>query len=759
MLTEGDFLRLPDDTPVRILLTGYDDEILAERGAPDDLTGEFFGLTPDLLRSMGFVEGQLAGFRYSAAGLDVFRFDDAEVGDGAAFGRALAAFVNSFEDPRPEQLESALWTACADDNAALRDPMPPIGEIIQAAGLVVEGDYIAPTDFDFGNWRLQNRVDHIVKTHGLSEDEALALLVLQQAFLEMRADLASALDAEEEGTLPAMLAELRSPTKAGKERTPPDDLVVTMLRFLEEPAVAEALLLETIGAGREDASALGYFAETFESFAPRSAKPAMRWLRGTAHERLGNILEAEKAFDAAESFDPSWPLALFDLARYASDRGDVERALSLLPRAGAPSDDNLVELLEQFRVPSRNDIARNDPCWCGSGRKYKQCHQNREQMPLEDRAQWLYNKALTYLHDGPWRSNVIASAQIRAEYWNDDDAMWQAMNDPLVCDTMMFEGGAFEEFLSQRGVLLPDDERLLAEQWLLISRSLFEVESVDPGEGITVRDIRTGDRHNVRERTASHELRVGTMICTRIVPAGETMQIFGGLEIVELRYRDELLELLDSQPSPLDLVDLFSRRYAPPELRNTDGDLLTFCEATLQASDSDALATALDALYEREAGGSTRWTDQETARGVPSVRATLHLEGDSLHVETNSAQRMDAVLAELGALTPKPTILHDVRRPAEEVFDAIRRSGREVGRGALDASDPAVAEALEHVIRQYEDAWLDEPIPALSGLTPREAADDPTRRPDLMRLLDSYPAPANGRPLMDPDRLRAALGL
>jgi hypothetical protein len=38
------------------------------------------------------------------------------------------------------------------------------------------------------------------------------------------------------------------------------------------------------------------------------------------------------------------------------------------------------------------------------------------------------------------------------------------MADPLVTDVVLFEGGAFAEFLQVRGSLLPDDERLLAEQ-------------------------------------------------------------------------------------------------------------------------------------------------------------------------------------------------------------------------------------------------------------------------------------------------------
>jgi hypothetical protein len=70
---------------------------------------------------------------------------------------------------------------------------------------------------------------------------------------------------------------------------------------------------------------------------------------------------------------------------------------------------------------------------------------------------------------------------------------------------------------------------------------------------------------------------------------------------------------------------------------------------------------------------------------------------------------------------------------------------------------PLVPAALEEFIGQYEQAWLDESIPALSGATPRQVAADPSRREDLVRLLASFPAGGSGQ--MDPDRLRAASGL
>jgi hypothetical protein len=130
----------------------------------------------------------------------------------------------------------------------------------------------------------------------------------------------------------------------------PDErmLVRATLDFLADPAVAQAVLVETIGAGRDGAAALGLFAESLEQQAPRSAHPALRWLRGKALERLGNIGETEPAFEVALTLDATWTPALFELARYASGRGYAQRGLSLLRRAGAPADDELVVLLQRF---------------------------------------------------------------------------------------------------------------------------------------------------------------------------------------------------------------------------------------------------------------------------------------------------------------------------------------------------------------------------------------------------------------------------
>ena len=78
---------------------------------------------------------------------------------------------------------------------------------------------------------------------------------------------------------------------------------------------------------------------------------------------------------------------------------------------------------------------------------------------------------------------------------------------------------------------------------------------------------------------------------------------------------------------------------------------------------------------------------------------------------------------------------------------------------AVDPDDPEVAEMLDEFIREYEAKWLDAPIPALDGHTPRQAADDPTRRGDLIKVLASFPSGEDAPGRMSAERLRSALGL
>lgn len=819
-----DYQSLSDGAPVAVLLDTFDAGVLEERGIPAEVLDEDGGLLlpAGYLSAAGVGAGDVIGIGLGVYGLRLTA--GIELADRA---EDLADLTNQLnvvlaERPgEPVELDTGMWTACAEAPELFRAPLPPLAETLGGLGLGWQGEWLAAAGYDFDHWRVRNKVHALAYRYDLGEDEALAVAATVRLYEQIAELHAAARAAFEAGGPPELSALLGTDTGIDTDmrddrapvgepdRTPPVHVrsererdrgydpdepaamrvtVAATMVLLAEPAVAEGVLAETLGSDQHDAAALGLFAETCEPLAPRPARVALRWLRAKAHERLGELAEAEQAYSHAQALDPDWPPVLWDLARYASDRGDAVRGLSLLRRAGAPAEDDLVELLTQHQPRPRPDMGRNQRCWCGSGRKYKQCHLGREVLALGERVGWLYQKAGMFLRDGPWWDTVIEAGIERSRYAKGPDAVRAAVSDPLVTDAVLFEGGVFAEFLDTRGVLLPDDERLLAQQWLLVERSVHEVEHLERGRGLTLRDVRTGDIHQVRERSASTQLRTGELVCARVVPTGDTMQIFGGIEPVGLAQRDELIALLDDEPDPVELVEFLTRRFAPATLCNTEGDPLVFCEASLRSANPTALARALDDIYDRadetddtehDAGTTarttddtddqhpqvTRWFEHITTDAMVRLRATVEMAGTQVHVHTNSEARLERVLAVLRGVEPEIALVQQTRRPARDAAEMTQLAARfpDTGSAArpqpLDPTDPHVAAALRQFSLDYEHRWLDEPIPALAGRTPRQAAADPTRRDDLTRLLDSFPTDPANPGLMDPGRLRAELGL
>jgi len=155
------------------------------------------------------------------------------------------------------------------------------------------------------------------------------------------------------------------------------------------------------------------------------------------------------------------------------------------------------------------------------------------------------------------------------------------------------------------------------------------------------------------------------------------------------------------------------------------------------------------------------------------VRATMAVDGDVLTLRANSEARFERAKATLAAALGPLDCIGETREDAAAMWRRLRERGGDGGDRDSDAAladardgfgDPPpaeVAEALERFVAEREVAWLDEPIPALAGLTPRQAADDPTRCEDLLALLHEYeraPVPEGARGY-DVARLRRHLGL
>lgn len=527
------FQRLADGSAVHYLMPG-DEKLLYELDIPDDVLndGDVLALPVGTFESLGVDDGDLVGVRVGEAGLVVERVTTATA---SATGAQLAVLLGG----QPQLIDALAWSACLADPTLFTAPVAPLSELAAECGLTRRGDWLAPPDFDFSCWAFARQCERLARRHRLSDDDAITLNTLLRLY----------------GLL--AVYHLRTSHPAGNSVDSAaigfGDIMDDVGAALGDPVIAELLAAETVQDGRFSAGGLRELADALAPRVPPPAQVACQWLRAVACEREGDIAGFERALLKAQGMDGAWPLPLLDLAEIASDRGDAETGLALLRRARAKADHPLVYLLRLHRPQQRNDLGRNAPCWCGSGRKHKKCHLGK--LPLRDRAGWLYHKAIRHVLFGDWTDlrHAAAFERCRAVIVDDADAFNAALADPMVIDTVLFEGGGFDEFLRVRGTLLPDDERKLAEQWLRAPRSVFEIERVQAGGAVTVRDMRTGERHEDVEYAEGYPLQPGQLVCARVAPDGADMRFFA-LEPISVQQRDPLLALLNADPEPVELV-------------------------------------------------------------------------------------------------------------------------------------------------------------------------------------------------------------
>jgi hypothetical protein len=147
--------------------------------------------------------------------------------------------------------------------------------------------------------------------------------------------------------------------------------------------------------------------------------------------------------------------------------------------------------------------------------------------------------------------------------------------------------------------------------------------------------------------------------------------------------------------------------------------------------------------------------------GERYVRGHIRVCGRELFIRANSERRYERLLTLVKTVVPRCTLVEDRRRAADDVLAAGNNRSRSFA--PLNSLPAHVLAAMNAQVRRWEQSWLDEPLPAFEGRTPREAADDPTRREDVLSVLLAMQqrarAAADHLLMMDPERLRADLGL
>jgi hypothetical protein len=595
----------------------------------------------------------------------------------------------------------------------LDDPMPPLGLLLTAAGLEVT----------HGAVMLAGAPDDLDEVADLSSEE-IRWFTLARGFLwTQEADRVSAVELERFLTLLTL-----SP------------LVLERVADEVERNSADAALLE---AARRAA-------------ATPVQRAAAALLAARAAEGDGHPVEAEELVLEALGHDPDLVPALRDAADYAATRGDAASADAHLRRAGAAPEDGLRWALRPLLVSPPRTTPRNSPCPCGSGRKYKQCCLRTPTYPLSTRAPARYASIATYA----MRAASIEVARELAALIEPEAAMF-------ALDLAIFEGGVLDDYLDERGDLLPGDERNLVERWRSVPLASYEVTAVQPGASLTMRPLLDGSPVRLADRSLSGSVRRLDLLVARVLDDGDGPVLLAHpLPVARLRRR-ALLELFDGGYEPWEVAAFFGPQ-PPPLLHNREGHLLVQCTATYDIPEA-TVETAwrrLAAELDEDDGPDRLLATGELDDGERVIRGSVHRQQRRLTITANSVERLGELQQQVLAAAPGSQLVSESIVPMEELLaergrDPQATADRDAEAQRLGLSPEEEAVLLEQVMIEYEQRWLDQELPALDGGTPRQAAaEGGSALAELHALLDDIQWQAdNSGGGMSATRIRHHLGL
>jgi hypothetical protein len=341
---------------------------------------------------------------------------------------------------------------------------------------------------------------------------------------------------------------------------------------------------------------------------------------------------------------------------------------------------------------------------------------------------------------------------------------------------------------------LSGEERQILAALNASHRTVYQVVRLDPGRGVELENVLEGGRVFVHDRGLSLSAEKWCLIFCHAYPAGPYHFVAGGAHAFTPRQKEfvkaylsyELEKYRRSYPSAgwQDFlkakpeifgrltVKLHERMRQLPRLVNTDGEPMAICRAHFEVANLAEFVAGLRTHPElEELNGSEKeegiefvWKGQ---RGEETILlGRIVLRGNELLLECNSRGRLacgSELLGEIGRLDNRG---EEIKEGEEILKDVVGGRGGE-SRGEHDELPELPPEAqayLQEATRRHYEEWLDHPLPALHGQTPREAAKDSLGRQrltDLIREMEymEQRTSSPGHLSYDWNKMRRRLGL
>ncbi len=370
-----------------------------------------------------------------------------------------------------------------------------------------------------------------------------------------------------------------------------------------------------------------------------------------------------------------------------------------------------------------------------------------------------------------------SDAEVSEDFFQDEDEFSRFMS--WFCTYFINNeyGKTFPEcYLSSRIQHLTDLEREILEAYGRSCLCLYEVQWTRPGRGLELKSVFSGESFFVHDDyfadlLCKWDLVYAGLICVRgffflagfepiIIPPRLKNSIE---EEIDVLYRETAREAGQGTPA----IEVFLRQksmevftivdsavrdfHRKANLKNADGDLLFYVTVHYRIQKRSEFFEKIELSnhfvldrMEKDPEGEVKaadylWIRKErlhAKRPVSAAMGILLVEGEHLKGKCNSgerAEKLKRILAEsFGDSIELKMTLHE--KPQEQLFDPDDPITAEPEPEKQENS-PEEAALLKEISSRHYRNWVDEKIPALGDLTPREAMQTPDGRKKLIDLI------------------------
>lgn len=408
-------------------------------------------------------------------------------------------------------------------------------------------------------------------------------------------------------------------------------------------------------------------------------------------------------------------------------------------------------------------IGRNDPCHCGSGKKYKKCCLAQAEIHNDEfkKRRWatiqkvLLPKIMSHVHKA-YGPETIDEAYDQFYFYENETAF-----DPESKELSLFIPWFFYEWfpdgenstlddapelppaqsLAEQDRKLSNDERDYLLECCQTSFSFFEILEVHPDVSLKLKDILTEEYHLVLEKRATEGAQIGDVFFGKVIRIGEIDILEACAPIViPPRYKIQILDfkkLIQKRNRiitqgvlhhyAMDVLEHYRDIYdaltdpTPPILTNTDGHLFVPHKMLFEVDDPNKAFEALhvlclnhskkelleQAVLSKDRSVSSiefpwlRRGNKKHKGWENTVLGNIHIDGKKMTVEVNSKERAKKFQVELKKRMPTGWILKST------VIESLETQMRDIKTQPRKSTSPHDEEIANHPkIRQRMEEMM-----------------------------------------------------